>query len=138
MGLKIGQHVMAMLVPRARERTPVSADDPFKFWIRRVRREIFVRINFDIRRMIDRQHSYLVEVDSFLEWFHEAEAELAIFLADGIAIDFDVLDGARNVALPGPHPVSNHARAEHVGDKFIALTIPHKQRRARTAAAINL
>ena len=88
--------------------------------------------------MVDRQYAHLIEIDGFLERLHKAEAELAVFFADGVAIDLDVFDGPRDVTLAGPNPVSDHARAKHVADQFVALTIPDKQRGAGTAAAVNL
>ena len=106
---QIGQHIVSMLVPCAGWRTRIFAlaHHHFEFWIRRIRREIFVRIHIEIGRMIDRHQARLIEINRFLQRLHKTEAELAIFFADGIAIDLDVFDRPRNVALVGPDPVSN-------------------------------
>ncbi len=117
---------MAVLIQHARGRTRVVAHYDFEFRIRWIRREIFVGINLEIRGMIDCQNTHLIEVHRFLQRFHKAEAEIAVFLADGVSIDLDVLDRTRNVALPRPNPVPDYACAQHVGDKFVALAIPHK------------
>ena len=137
---QIGQHIVAVLVPRSRGRMRVFAlaHHHLELRIRRVRGEILVGINFEIRGMIDRHHAHLIEVNGFLQRLHEAEAEVAVFFANGVAIDLDVFDRPRDVALPRPNPVSDHARAQHVGNQFVALAIPNKQRWTRTAAAVDL
>src|ERR1700728_2301008 len=88
--------------------------------------------------MIDREHARLIEINRSLQRLREAEAELAVFLANRVAINLDVLDRPRNIALAGPYPVSNHARAQHVGHQFVTLAIPHKQRWTRATTAIHL
>src|ERR1022692_1410568 len=135
---QVGQHVVAVLIPGARGRTRIAAHHDFEFRIRRVRGEVLVRINVLVGGMIDGQNTDLIEVDSFLQRLHEAEAELAVFLANGVVLNLDVLDRPRSVALPGPNPVPDHARAQHVGDELVAFAIPYKQRRAGTAAAVDL
>src|ERR1700730_11589572 len=87
--------------------------------------------------MIHRQHAHLIEVDGLLQRLHEAEAEVPVFFADGVTINLDVFHGARDVALSGPDPVSYYTGPQHVGDEFVALAIPHKQRWTGTAAAVD-
>src|SRR5579862_2643674 len=64
-----------MLVPHSDGHARRAAQHNFERWIWRVRCEIFVGINVDIRGMIDGQQSHLVEVDRFLERFHETKTE---------------------------------------------------------------
>ena len=66
--------------------------------------------------MINRQQFHLVEINSLLEWLHEAEAELAIFRAELVAVEFDVLGGTRNIAFTRPDPVADNAGAQHVAN----------------------
>ncbi len=88
--------------------------------------------------MIDRHQAHLIEVYGFFERLHEAEAEPAVFFADGVALDLDEFDRPGNIALSGADPVSHNACAEHVCDKFVTLAVPSKERRAGTAAAVDL
>jgi hypothetical protein len=81
------------------------------------------------------QQLHLIQVDCFFQRLHEAEAELAIFLAD-VAVDLDVLRGAWNIALPRPNPVADYAGADHVIHEFIVAPVPHEQRGTGAAAAI--
>src|SRR5439155_12141503 len=87
--------------------------------------------------MVHGQEAHAVKIDNFLHRFHEPEAELAVFLLNYVAIDFDVLGGARDIALPRPNPVSDHACTEHIGHKFIMRAIPNEQRGARATATID-
>ena len=64
---QIGQQVMSMIVPHARRWTRIAAHNYFERRVWRVRRKILVRIHVDIRRMVDRQQTNLIEVDCFLE-----------------------------------------------------------------------
>ena len=66
---------MPVLVPRAGWRTRVAAHHNLERRIRRIRREILVGINVDVRGMIDRQQPHLIEVDGLFQRLHEAEAE---------------------------------------------------------------
>src|SRR4029077_2807046 len=76
--------------------------------------------------------------NSFLEWLHETETELAAFFANRAARHFDVFRRPRNVALIGPNPVADHARTQHVSDQFIVGAVPREQGGTGTAAAIHL
>ena len=109
--LEIGQNVVSVLIPRARWRLRAAAGYNFEIWIRRIAGKIFVGKNVYVRGMVDREQLYLVEINRFFQGFHEAEAELAIFFANGVAIYFYVFRGAWNVALAGADPVSNYASA---------------------------
>ena len=51
---------------------------------------------------------------------------VTVLLPNHPAINLDPLHRPRNVALAGPDPVADHARAQHVGDELVALAIPHK------------
>ena len=135
---QVGQQVVAMIVPNTGWRLGTLADHYFEGWIWRVRREVFVGIDIDVRGMIDGEQPHLVEVDGFFQRLHEAEAELAVLLANRIAIDLYELDGSRNVPLVGTDPVSDYAGTEHVGDELVALAIPYEQRGAGAAAAVDL
>src|SRR5258706_7769628 len=145
---QIGQTVVAVLTPRARRRTRIAANHHLEFRIRRVRCEIFIGINIEIGGMIDREHAHLIQVNGFLQRLHEAEAEsrrrsLVVgrwqnLLPHHSPIDLDVFDRTRHVALAGANPVSNHARAQHIGHKLVTLAVPYKQRGAGTAAAVDL
>ncbi len=111
---QIREHIVAVLVPRCRRRARIPADHNFERWIRRIAGEIFVGINLELGRMIDRQQLYLIEIHGLFERLHEAETELAIFFSNGLAINLDVFRRSRNVALAGANPVSDHSSAEHV------------------------
>ena len=113
---QIRQHVVAMLIVSRRRRTRALADDHFEWRIRRIAREIFVGINLKIRRVIDGNDLHLIQVHSFFERLHKAEAELAVFFANRIAINLDVFGGARNITLAGADPMSNDTRSEHVSN----------------------
>ncbi len=100
----------------------------------------------------------MIEVDGFFERLHETEAEAAgsalhlgrgqfgevcglkpdVDLSRESSRNLDVLNRSRNVALVRADPVADHARAQHVGDEFVALAVPDEQRRTRTAAAVDL
>ena len=134
---QIGKDVVPVLIVRRGWRTRVAAGHYFEIWIWRIAGKIFVRINVNVRGMIDRQQLYLIEVNCLFERLHEAEAELAIFFANGVAIDFYVFRGARNVALAGAYPVADDASAEHVSDELVAFTVPNEKRGAGTATAVN-
>ena len=134
---QIGQDVVAVIVPRSRGRTGIAAVDNLEWRIRRVAGEIFVGINVDRSRMIDRQQFYLIEINSFFQRLHEAEAELAVFLANRVAMNFDVFRRPRNVALVRPNPVADHARAQHVADQLVVRAIPDEKCGTGTAAAID-
>jgi hypothetical protein len=70
------------------------------------------------------------------ERLHEAEAELTVLLANGVAVNLDVFGGARNVVQTGANPMADDAGAEHVANQFVTRSIPNKQSRAGTAAAV--
>ena len=125
---QVRQHVAAMVIPCAGRRTRILAGDYLERGIGRIAGEIFVGIDIEIARMIDRQQTYAVQIDNFFHRLHQAEAELAIFLFYGVAIDFDVLGRPGNVALARPDPVADHARAEHVRDQLVMTAVPHKER----------
>src|ERR1700691_1202150 len=161
---QVWKYGVAVLVPRTRRRARIAAHDYFEFWIRRVRREIFVRINVRLFRMIDREKSYLIEINRLLQWFHETKTKrcmprpclgavcrdrarpehvegagvLTFLLPNHVAIDLHILHWSWKIALPGSNPMPHHARAQHVCNKFVSLTIPHKQSRTRTAPPVDL
>jgi hypothetical protein len=59
---QIWEDIMAVLVPRPRGRTRTPAKYNLKRWIRRIAGEIFVGIDVNIGRMIDREQLYLVQI----------------------------------------------------------------------------
>src|ERR1700685_2645313 len=61
---------------------------------------------------------------------------LIFLLPNYFPINLDVLHRPRNIALIETYPMTHHDRAQHVGHKFVALAIPHKQCRTRTAAPV--
>src|SRR5258706_4264783 len=63
---QIGQHVVAVLIPRARRRTRIAANHHLEFRIRRVRCEIFIGINIEIGGMIEPAHAPPIPVNSLL------------------------------------------------------------------------
>ena len=74
--------------------------------------------------MVHGQQAHAIKIDNFLHRLHEAEAELAVFFLNYVAIDLDILGGARDIALSRPNPMTHHASAEHIGHKFIMRAIP--------------
>ena len=134
---QVGQNIVTMLVPRARRRTGIAAVDNFERRIRRVAGEIFVGENIDSGRMVHGQQLHLIEIDRFFQRLHETETEFAVFFAHRVAGDLDVFRRPRNVALAGPNPVPDHARAQHVSHQFVVGAVPNKQRRTGTAAAVH-
>ena len=79
---QIREHVVAVLIVRRCGRARVPAGDHFEWRIRRIAGEVFVGINVEVRRMIDRDELHLIEIHGFFERLHEAEAEFAVFLAN--------------------------------------------------------
>ena len=145
---QILQDVVAVLIECSCGRLGIATNYDFEFRIWRVRGKVFVRIDIFIRGMIDGEQAHLIEVDSFFEWLHEAEAQgrrwslvagrWRNFLFDHSAIDLYIFHRTGNVALVGADPVADDACAQHVGDELVALAIPDKQRGAGAAAAIDL
>src|SRR5579863_8206445 len=136
-GQQIREHVVAVLILRRGGRARGPADYHFEWRVRRIAGEVLVGINVKIGGMIDGHELYLVKIDRFFQRLHEPETELAVFLSNRIAVNFDVFRRPGNIALPGPYPVSDDARAEHVPDQLIALSIPNEKGGARTSTAID-
>src|SRR3954447_1966866 len=129
---------MSVLVVHGDGRLRIRARDHFEFRIRRVAREILVRINLDVGRMIDGQQFNSIQVNRFFQRLHKAEAKLAVLSNHRVTIDLDVLRWTGDVALVWSDPVSDDARAQHVADQLIVIPVPNEERRTRTAAAIDL
>src|SRR6266436_2023978 len=127
-----------MFVPSADRRAGVAAEHYFERRIRRIAGEIFVGIDVNASRMIDRQQLHLVEINRLFERLHKPEAELAISLADRVAIELNVFRWTSDVPFIRPDPVSDNARAQHVADELIVLAVPHKERGAGRAAPVDL
>src|SRR3984957_20123660 len=141
---QIRQYIVPVFIPGTDWWMRIAAHHNFECRVRRGRREKLVRIYVEVRRMVDGQQSHPVEVDSFFERFHEAKtqktsvglrtsdlgrtvlAEVRGLRSDVRAANLDELDRPRDVALPRPDPVSHHARSQHICDKFVAFSIPHK------------
>src|SRR5262249_62338607 len=61
------QHVIAVLVPCARQRARTPAGYDLEFWKWRIAGKILVRVNIEITGMVDRQQPDLIEIDHFFE-----------------------------------------------------------------------
>src|SRR5262244_2280099 len=57
--------------------------------------------------------------------------------SDGGPVYLHPLGWARDVSFVWTYPMAHYACAENVGDESIALAVPHEQRRARTATAVD-
>ena len=88
--------------------------------------------------MIDGEQLHLVEINGFFQWLHEAEAEFAVFLAERVAVEFDVFRRPSDVAFPGRYPMPDNSGTEHVADEFVVRAVPDKERWTGGAAAVDL
>src|SRR5256885_13032935 len=77
MGEKIGQQVVALVVPRAAWGLGTGAGYDSEIRIRRIAGEIFVWIDVSVCGMIDCDELHRVEVYHFLHGFPETEAKNA-------------------------------------------------------------
>src|SRR5215831_8275385 len=75
MSQQIVEDVVAVFVPCTGGRTGIAAHDDLELRIRRIRGEVFVRIDVFVSWMIDSQETHLIEVDGFFEGLHEAEGQ---------------------------------------------------------------
>src|SRR5271156_5172774 len=142
---QIGEHVVAVLIPRAGGGTRIVliAEHNLERRVRRIAREIFVRIYVDLGGMIDGEQLHLIEINRLFEGLHEAEAQLAIFFAQRSAVELDGFgracdvpdDAALDIAISRRDPVSDDACTEHVADKFVVRPVPREERWTGAAAA---
>src|SRR6516162_2416193 len=87
-----------MLVPDHRRGTRIVTEHDFEGRIGRIAREILIRVNLHVGRMVDGEKLHLVEIDSFLERLHKTETQHSVFFSKLFALAFHMSGGGRNLA----------------------------------------
>src|SRR5690349_13565005 len=71
----VGQNIVTVLVPCACGRTRVAAENYLELWKWRIAGEIFVGEDVELGWVIHSEQTHIIEINNFLQWFHEPEAE---------------------------------------------------------------
>src|SRR5262249_20113099 len=133
-----GQDITTAIIPGTLRRLGVAGDDNPKAWERRTAGEVFVRIDLDVRRMIDRQQAHFVEIDDFFHGLKQTETQAALAQPHSSAVHFQILRRVGNVALARGHPMADNTGTDGVRDELIAAAIPRKKNWAGTSLAVDL
>ena len=96
------------------------------------RPDLFVRVNLNVRRMIDRQQADLIEVSRFPKFLRQHQTIFAIELFHAIAIDLEILPFARFRIDPFGKLQPNRSGPQTVGEEDPLLAVPRVKVRART------
>ena len=124
------KNIMPAVVPGACRRTRILAGDHTKFRKRRRAGESFIRKNLVSCRMIDRQQSYLIQINCLFHGLEEEKAQHPIARLYASRGHLQVFIRIGNVPLSWRSPMPHHSRPNHVGNKFIFMPIPRKKNRA--------
>src|SRR5690242_19428818 len=130
-----GKNILAGVVPRASGRMRMTCSNYLELWKGRIRNEFRIRINVNVRRMIDSEQPRMVKIVDLFHRLGKRETQATVAYFHAIAVNSDVFIRIGKITLLRRDPVSEHGSADHVADHFVGFSSSRDHHRTRTAAA---
>ena len=109
-GFQVREQIAPPVVPCSCRQLSIATRNHLERRIGRVRGKELIGVDIDVNRVVDGQQPHTVEIDDFFHRLHQTKTQLSVTELDRVAIHFDVLGRARNVALARCNPVAKNSR----------------------------
>ncbi len=129
-------HIATLVIPCSGKRMRLGAENRAAGSKRGLIQKALVGVHLGGLRMVDRNQPNLVEKVHLFHRFPKTQAEISSARAQLRAFHLDPLIGIGIVFCRGRNPVTNDRGANHIGDEFISLSVPGKQRGAGASPAV--